>query len=104
MLKKSVKVIFLKMIKTTILDIEILIISDFSSINMLLIYCYRALQFQSVKITVKTVCTSKKLICRSANYLTIRTIEFDTNISRDSILVETQFLDRDNIKWEVWSI
>ena len=98
MLKKSIKIIFLKIIKIIISDIEILIISDFNSINILLIYCYRVLQFQSVKITVKTVHTSNKLICRLMNYLTIRTIEFNTNISRDSILVKTQFLDRDDIK------
>ena len=88
MLKKLVKAIFLEIIKIIISDIEILIISNFNSINMLFIYYYRALQFQNIKITVKTVCISNKLICRLMNYLTVRIIEFDINISKDSILIE----------------
>jgi hypothetical protein len=87
-LKKLMKVIFLKITELTMLGIEILITSDFSSIDMLLICCWGTLQFQSIKITVKTVCASNNLIYRSANYLTVGIIEFDINSSRSFILVE----------------
>ena len=87
-LKKLTKMIFLKMTELIMSDIEILITSDFNSIDMLLIYCQRTLQFQSIKITVKTVCTSNNLICRSVNYLTVEIIEFNIDFNRSFILVE----------------
>ena len=83
------KVIFLKITESMMPGIEILITGDFSSIDILFICYQKTLQFQSIKITVKTVCTSNNLICKSANYLTVETIEFDINFSRSFILVET---------------